>query len=106
MFDTAKIMRDAWAIYRRQWVGCRPANEATRKKSFAQALRSAWVWAKQEAAEALKSVAEKAIERVRELTAELMRIDAQPWGMRSHRVAGRRDALQSEISTLQKVAPQ
>lgn len=97
-FDRRQIMQDAWTIYRRQWIGCRPANEATRKKSFALALRNAWMWAKQAAAEAQKSLAEKAADRVQELTAELMRIDAQPWGMRSHRRADARSAIQAEIT--------
>jgi hypothetical protein len=97
-FDRRQIMRDAWSIYRRQWTGCRPANEATRKRSFAQALRNAWMWAKQAAVEAQKSLAEKAADRVRELTAELMRIDAQPWGMRSHRTAAARAEFQAKIT--------
>jgi membrane protein involved in colicin uptake len=102
-FDRRQIMQDAWSIYRRQWIDCRPANEATRKKSFAQALRNAWMWAKHAVAEAQKSLAEKAADRVRELTAELMRIDARPWGMRSHRTAEARDAIQAEITQMSRV---
>jgi hypothetical protein len=102
-FDMRQIMQDAWSIYRRNWGGSsRPANEQVRRMEWAKALRSAWMWAKQARVAAMKSLAERAADRVRELTAELMRIDAQPWGMRSYRTAAARDAIQSEITELRK----
>lgn len=101
-FDLKQIMSDAWAIYRRNWPkGSRPKGEQARSKEWAKALRNAWVWAKQARADAMKSLAERAADRVRELTAELMRIDAQPWGMRSHRSADARSAIAAEISQLE-----
>ncbi|TNM66481.1 hypothetical protein [Aliirhizobium smilacinae] len=103
-FDLRQIMRDAWSIYRRIWGGsCRPANEQVRRKELAKALRNAWALARQARAAAAKTLAEKAADRVRELTAELMRLDARPWGMRSHRSATARDVIQLELASAQAV---
>ncbi|MBY3344891.1 hypothetical protein [Rhizobium laguerreae] len=78
-FDKGAVMRMAWAIYRKRWVGARPANEAARRKSFGQCLKSAWMTVKYQAAEAVKTVQQRAADRIQELTAELMRVDARPW---------------------------
>ena len=109
-FDLSAIMRRAWEKYREfrcryaPWQIARGIVDA----SFSNCLRISWRLAKQEAeekaaaAKALASYGDRAAERVRELTAELMRIDAQSWGMRSHRSANTRAAIQSEISNLEK----
>jgi hypothetical protein len=99
-FDRFAIMSEAWAIYRRKTSMCRPTFAADRRKVFAHCLRTAWVWAKQRIAESLKTLQQRAAERVRELTLELMRIEARPWGMRSFRSADTRAELVAEISSL------
>lgn len=101
-FNKAQIMRDAWRIYRKRWSGGRPANEQARRTQFAMALKNAWVWAKEAEVEARKSLAEKAADRARELTNELMRLDARPWGMRSHLIAADRSAIIAEINTVSR----
>jgi hypothetical protein len=103
-FNKAQIMRDAWSVYRRNWRGCRPATEALRRKEFGKALKAAWAWAKQEQMEARMSLAQKAANRVHDLTNELMRLDARPWGMRGYRWENGRSAIQAEISMLSKSA--
>ncbi|MBO9122804.1 MULTISPECIES: hypothetical protein [unclassified Rhizobium] len=100
-FDRSRIMQLAWKLFRKQWNGSRPANEASRRKSFSRCLKSAWMTVKWEAAEALKTIQQRAADRVHELTAELMRVNARPWRMR---VEGDRLALQAEISRLQATA--
>ena len=99
-FNKAQIMRDAWSTYRRNWRGCRPATEAIRRKELGKALKAAWVSAKQEQAEDRKSLPDKATDRVRELTNELMRLDARPWGMRSHHSAAERAVIAAEINAI------
>lgn len=103
-FNKAKVMRDAWTIYRTRWAGARPATEQARRKQFAMALKNAWAWAKELAMEALKSVSEKAADRARELASELMRLDAQPWGMRSHNSAAGRAAIIADITNFNRIA--
>lgn len=100
-FDRARIMQLAWKLFRKQWNGSRPANETSRRKSFSRCLKSAWMTIKWEVAEALKTIQQRAADRVNELTAELMRVNARPWRMR---VEGDRLALQAEISRLQAAA--
>ena len=100
-FDRASIMQIAWALFRKEWKNSRPANEASRRRSFSRCLKSAWMTAKWEAAEALKTIQQRAADRVNELTAELMRVNARPWRMR---LEGDRLALQTEISKLQATA--
>jgi hypothetical protein len=97
MFDRQQIMNEAWAIYRRETRTSRPTRLIDRKKLFASCLRAAWAIAKHRIAEAAKSMAQRAADRVQELTLELMRIDARPWKMR---VTGDRQALQAEIANL------
>jgi len=100
-FDLARIMGLAWKIYRRDTALARPANADARHKAFSLALKSAWMTAKYEIAEARKTVQQRAADRVQELTTELMRDDARGW-----RVAGRADrlAVHAEISTLERFA--
>ncbi|WP_117196391.1 hypothetical protein [Rhizobium terrae] len=108
-FDRAAIMRKAWEKYREFRARYAPWQIERRivDASFSNCLRISWRIAKREAAEkaaaaqALTSYSDRAADRVRELTVELMRIDAQPWGMRSHRTADTRSAIQEEIRTLQ-----
>ena len=100
-FDRSRIMQMAWAMYRKQWNGSRPANEASRRKSFSRCLKSAWMTAKWEAAEALKTIQQRAADRVQELTSELMRVDGRPWKMRPK---ADRSAILAEIATLQTAA--
>lgn len=52
----SRIMQLAWAIYRKQWNGSRPASEASHRKAFSRSLKSAWVTVKWETAQALKTV--------------------------------------------------
>jgi hypothetical protein len=96
-FSPAAIMTEAWSLYRRETTGCRPKFARDRKKLFARCLRTAWAWAKHRIAENMKTLQQRAAERVQELTLELMRIDARPWKMKT--VADRR-AVQAEIDTL------
>ncbi|MBX5008740.1 hypothetical protein HJB67_01880 [Rhizobium lentis] len=93
----AAIMSLAWRLYRRDWAHCRPANAATHRKSFSRCLKSAWMTAKFEAAEAHKTIKQRAADRVEELTLELMRIEARPLKMTN---AADRRAIQAEIQTL------
>lgn len=97
-FSSSAIMSEAWAIYRRETRMSRPTYVKDRRKLFARCLRTAWAWAKQSVAESLKTLQQRAAERVQELTLELMRIDARPWGMRSHRIADDRAEIASELS--------
>jgi hypothetical protein len=101
MFDTAKIMKDAWSIYRRNWCGARPATEALRLKEFGKALRNAWVWAKQEVTEVAKTAAEKFGEQIAALKVELDRIDARPFGMR---IEADRAVVVARIATISRRA--
>lgn len=105
-FDMGKIMRDAWSIYRRRWSGVRLATVAARRKAFADALRNAWAWARQAIEESQRTTAQRAAARVAELNAELMRLDARPWGMRSHRTEITRTAILSQIKVLEEGAVQ
>lgn len=109
-FDLSAIMRKAWAMYREFRVRYAPwqIERGIVDASFSNCLRISWRLAKQDAAEkaaaakALASYGHRAAGRVRELTAELMRIDAQSWGMRSHRAADTRASIQSEMTNLQR----
>ncbi|MGR9169611.1 hypothetical protein [Rhizobium sp. KDH_Rht_773_N] len=94
-FNRAAIMSLAWKLYRRDWANCRPANAEARRKAFSRCLKSAWMTAKYEAAETLKTVQQRAADRVQELTLELMRVDARGW--RQSTLADRRN-LQAEIT--------
>ncbi|MHC2457710.1 hypothetical protein ACVMIX_004351 [Rhizobium leguminosarum] len=96
-FNRAAIMTLAWKLYRRDWVNCRPASAEARRKSFSRCLKSAWMTAKFEAAEARKTLKQRAADRVDELTRELLRIDARPWKMTT--VVDRR-AIQAEIEAI------
>lgn len=100
-FDRAAIMAHAWKLYRRDWANARPANAQARRKSFSRCLKSAWMTAKWKVAEALKTLQQRAADRVLELTNELMRIDARPWRMRSS--ADRADIL-NQIATVERNA--
>jgi hypothetical protein len=108
MFDKAQIMRMAWAKYRefRQRYAPWQIERGVVDASFSNCLKIAWRTAKREAAEAAATVAalalwsSKAADRARELNAELMRMDCQPWGMRSYHIAAARAALQGELTTL------
>ncbi|NEH52963.1 hypothetical protein GR210_29775 [Rhizobium leguminosarum] len=102
-FDRAAIMAHAWKIYRRDWANARPADAQARRKSFSRCLKSAWMTAKWNAGEALKTLQQRAADRVRELTCELMRIDARPWGLRSYRTTADRAAVVSEIAKLSRI---
>lgn len=93
-FDTRAIMQGAWAIYRRETRMSRPTHAKDRRKLLAHCLRAAWAAAKSAIVEAAKDMHQRAADRVQELTAELMRIDARPWKMR---VAGDRQAVLAEI---------
>jgi hypothetical protein len=109
-FDLSAILRKAWEKYRDFRARYAPwqIERGIVDASFSNCLRISWRLAKQEAAKeaaaakALASYGDRAAERVRELTAELMRIDTQSWGMRSHRSANTRAAIQSEISNLER----
>ncbi|KAA0698535.1 hypothetical protein DTW90_12060 [Neorhizobium sp. P12A] len=92
-------MGEAWSIYRRETTGCRPKFAKDRRKLFARCLRTAWAWAKHRIAESLKTLEQRAAERVQELSLELMRIDARPWKM--HVIADRATIL-SEIANLSR----
>lgn len=96
-FDRSAIMSMAWKLYRRDWANARPANVQVRRKSFGRCLKSAWMTAKHQAAEALKTVQQRAADRVEELTRELLRIEARSWRMST--VADRR-LVEAEIQTL------
>ncbi|MBB2840181.1 UNVERIFIED_ORG: hypothetical protein GGE64_003948 [Rhizobium etli] len=100
-FDRAAIMAHAWKLYRRDWANARPANAQARRKSFSRCLKSAWMTAKWKVAEALKTLQQRAADRVLELTTELMRIDARPWRMRIS--ADRADIL-NQIATVERNA--
>lgn len=94
-FDRSAIMSLAWKLYRRDWSNARPANAQARRKSFSRCLKSAWMTAKHEAAEALKTVQQRAADRVQELTLELMRVDARGW---LQSTTANRSSLQAEIT--------
>lgn len=96
-FNRSAIMSLAWKLYRRDWNNCRPANAEARRKSFSRCLKSAWMTAKFEAAEARKTLKQRAADRVEDLTRELLRIDARPWSMAT--LADRR-TVQAEIQAL------
>jgi len=97
-FNLTRIMRLAWKIYRRDTALARPANAEARRKAFSRALKSAWMTAKHEIAEARQNAKQRTADRVGELTAELMRDDARGW-----RMSGRTDraALFAEIASLE-----
>jgi hypothetical protein len=111
-FDLAAIMRKASEKYRdfrnryAAWQIARGIVDA----SFSNCLKIAWRLAKAEAAARSAAVAsiarygDRASDRVRDLAAELMRIDVQPWGMRSHRRSTARAALSNEIAVLTRRA--
>ncbi|MBB4255460.1 hypothetical protein [Rhizobium sp. BK008] len=96
-FDRAAIMSTAWRLYRRDWANARPATVEARHKSFSRCLKSAWMTAKFEAAEARKTIEQRAADRVEDLARELMRIDARPWKMTTFTD---RRAIQAEIQAL------
>ncbi|MHC2359066.1 hypothetical protein [Rhizobium leguminosarum] len=100
-YDRAAIMAHAWKIYRRDWANARPADAQARGKSFSRCLKSAWMTAKWKVAEALKTIQQRAADRVHELTTELMRVDARPWLMRTS--ADRADIL-NQIAIVQRSA--
>ncbi|MGO7087757.1 hypothetical protein AB9E14_06260 [Rhizobium leguminosarum] len=100
-YDRAAIMAHAWKIYRRDWANARPADAQARGKSFSRCLKSAWMTAKWKVAEALKTVQQRAADRVHELTTELMRVDARPWLMRTS--ADRTDIL-NQIAIVKRSA--
>lgn len=102
-FDRSAIMSLAWKLYRRDWANARPANVQACRKSFSRCLKSAWMTAKFEAAEARKTLKQRAADRVEELTRELLRIEARPWKMST--VADRR-AVEAEIQALRVKALQ
>ncbi|MCZ3380394.1 hypothetical protein [Rhizobium sp. AG207R] len=102
-FNRAAIMAEAWAIYGRETLTSRPTFARDRRKLFAHCLRTAWAWAKRRVADSLKTLQQRAAQRVQELTLELMRIDARPWKMST--LADRR-TLQAEIDVLQAGAIQ
>ncbi|WET74121.1 hypothetical protein [Rhizobium croatiense] len=100
-FDRAAIMSHAWKLYRRDWANARPADAQARRKSFSRCLKSAWMTAKWKVDEALKTLQQRAADRVLELTTELMRVDARPWSMRTS--ADRADIL-NQIATVERNA--
>lgn len=111
MFDRSQIMKEAW----KRWRDIRATYAVWQIKrgivdaSFSNCLKIAWRIAKREAVEKLAAAkvfaqyGDRAAERVRELTAELMRLDARPWGMRSHTISSARAAIASEISNLSRI---
>ncbi|RFB87221.1 hypothetical protein B5K08_22520 [Rhizobium leguminosarum bv. trifolii] len=100
-YDRSAIMAHAWKLYRRDWANARPANAQARRKSFSRCLKSAWMTAKWKVAEVLKTIQQRAADRVLELTTELMRVDARPWRMRT--TADRADIL-NQIATVKRSA--
>ncbi|MDO9416221.1 hypothetical protein [Pararhizobium sp.] len=98
MFSKSEIMKAAWQSCRRTWSYCRPTRAADRRKAFAHALAAAWAHAKYAIADALKTNAQKAAERVNALKAHLMRLDASPFGMR---ICKERSAVLVEIKALE-----
>ncbi|MDL2410801.1 hypothetical protein PY650_35730 [Rhizobium calliandrae] len=96
-FDRATIIAEAWSIYRRDTRMSRPTFAKDRRKLFARCLRTAWAWAKQRITDSLKTLQQRAAERVETLTVELMRIDARPWKMAT--LADRR-TIEAEIDAL------
>ncbi|TBH34687.1 hypothetical protein ELG66_01510 [Rhizobium leguminosarum] len=94
-FNRAAIMTLAWKLYHRDWANARPANAQAHRKSFSRCLRSAWMTAKHHAAEALKTVQQRAADRVQELTLELMRVDARGW---QQSTTANRRSLQAELT--------
>jgi enoyl-[acyl-carrier-protein] reductase (NADH) len=108
MFNRAEIMKKAWAKYRefRKFYASWQIERGIVDASFSNCLSIAWRIAKSEAsaaaaqAKALADYGDRAAERVRELTNELMRIDSRPFGLRSHRVADDRAALIAQIAVL------
>lgn len=100
-YDRAAIMAHAWRIYRRDWANARPANAQVRRKSFSRCLKSAWMTAKWKVAEVLKTIQQRAADRVLDLTTELMRVDARPWRMRT--AADRADIL-NQIAIVKRSA--
>lgn len=99
-FNRSQIMRDAWAIYRRMTRTACPSTAAGRRKWFANALRGAWEAAKQTAAEAIKTPAERVAERVEALKAAILTLDCKPFGVR---IGVERRALVAELATLEAV---
>ncbi|MGA1800578.1 hypothetical protein VH564_00120 [Rhizobium sp. HT1-10] len=97
-FDVRSIMSEAWAIYRRDTRMSRPSLTADRRKLFARCLRTAWAWAKQRIADAMKSLQQRAADRIHELTLELTRIESRGWKMPT--LADRRTVLE-EIASLE-----
>lgn len=88
-FNKAAIMSAAWENYRylrAQYADWQIARRLV-DVSFSRCLKAAWANAKKELAEAqtraavIASYGERAVEHVRTLTVELMRIDARPWKM-------------------------
>ncbi|OOO32823.1 hypothetical protein EFR00_30300 [Rhizobium sophoriradicis] len=100
-FDRAAIMSHAWKLYRRDWANSRPTNAQARRKSLSRCLKSAWMTAKWKVAETLKTLQQRAADRVLELNTELMRIDARPWRMQTS--ADRADIL-NQIAIVKRSA--
>ena len=109
-FDRAAVMRKAWEIYRdfRARYGEWQIKSKIIDASFSNCLKISWRVAKREAAErqataaALATYGDRAADRVRELTDELTRIDAQPWGMQSHRIANHRNTVAAELAAFSR----
>lgn len=91
------VMITAWALYHRETRLRRPSTAAGRRKWFARALATAWIWAQQQAADATKTEDQHRAERLTSLRLELLRIDARPFGMS---IAKDRSALTAEIDRL------
>jgi len=110
-FDKRLIMQRAWEKYRafRKSYGAWQIERGIVDASFSNCLRISWRIAKKEAADAAAAAkakaayGERAADRVHQLTAELMRLDCKPWGMRSHRVADARQAMRQELAVLANV---
>ncbi|MBO9168422.1 hypothetical protein [Rhizobium sp. L245/93] len=100
-FSRQSVMSEAWSIYRRETRSSRPSRPEGRRKLFAQCLRNAWAWAKQRLVDSMKTIQQRAVERVRELTVELMQIDGRPWKMRA---TGDRCAIQAELDAQRALA--
>ena len=93
----SNVMIIAWTLYHRDTQLHRPSTAAGRRKWFARALATAWIWARQQAADATKTEDQHRAERLASLRLELLRIDARPFGMS---IAKDRTTLMAEIDHL------
>jgi len=96
-FSRSQIMCDAWAIYRQMTRNARPSSAAGRRKWFANALRAAWENAKQAAAEAIKTVSQRAADRVEQIKAQMHALDMRTF---RHSITSDRKALVAELASL------